>query len=201
MNTFLFGNAKSKSMIVARIGIMIAITVLTQFLCGLTGIQLLIGSVVNMFLILSALLVGIVGGVTVGVITPFIALLIGINSNVVLVPFIAIGNALLVVAYALICKLLKLYTQKSIYASIGILAVGVVVSSAVKYLFMYFVCVKLVFPLFLADKLLEKLSQLWGLIQLLAALIGGAVASSLVYPLKRLRLVGGYSQSQTENEN
>lgn len=201
MNTFLFGNAKSKSMIVARIGIMIAITVLAQFLCGLTGIQLFIGSVVNMFLILSALLVGIVGGVTVGVITPFIALLIGINSNVVLVPFIAIGNALLVVAYALICKLLKLYTQKSIYASIGILAVGVVVSSAVKYLFMYFVCVKLVFPLFLADKLLEKLSQLWGLIQLLAALIGGAVASSLVYPLKRLRLVGGYSQSQTENEN
>lgn len=188
MNKFLFGNAKNSAMVIARIAIMLALTVLVQYLTGLAKIQLLTGSFVNLFLLLSAMLTGIIGGIIVGIITPFIALLVGLNPNVVLVPFIALGNALYVVVFAFICLLFRTYSAKG-WKYLLTIIVAVAVGAAVKFLFMYLVCVKAIFPLFLPEKQVVALSTAWGVLQLFTALIGGGVAVALSYPLKKLRML------------
>lgn len=198
MNTFLFGNAKNKAMVVARIGIMAALTVLVQYLTGLAGIQLLTGSFVNLFLLLSTLLTGIVGGMTIGVITPFIALALGLNPNVVLVPFIALSNAAYVVLFAVINKWLRLDAQTEIWKKIGVLCAAVVVGAAVKFLLMFFFS-RVLFPLFLAEKMVAKLATAWGVLQLFTALIGGAVAIALYYPLKKAKLISANVSDVSEN--
>lgn len=186
MNSFLFGVANNKTSAVVRIAVMLALTVLVQYLTGLAGIQLLTGSVVNLFLILAAILTGIVGGVVVGVVTPFIALLIGINSNIVLVPFIALANALLVVAFAVIFNTDK--EKNNIVKLMLTLIFAVLIAAMLKLLFMYFICVDLILPLFLPAAAVTKLSAAWGLVQFFAALIGGGVASALFVSFKNTKL-------------
>ena len=53
---------------------MAAVTLIVQWLVGLSKIQLLTGSFVNMCLLIAAMTTGIVGGICVGIVTPFIAL-------------------------------------------------------------------------------------------------------------------------------
>jgi len=93
---FLFGNASGKASVIVRIAVMAAVTLIVQWLVGLSKIQLLTGSFVNMCLLIAAMTTGIVGGICVGIVTPFIALGLGLNPNVLLVPFIAVSNAVYV---------------------------------------------------------------------------------------------------------
>jgi len=190
MKIFLFGNAKNKAMILARIGIMTALTVLAQYLSGLLGIQLITGSIVNMFLLLSALLTGIIGGISIGVITPFIALALGLNPQVVLVPFIALSNAALVVIFAFVIKLTKVSEQQNEFKRLASLILAVILAAGVKFLLMFFFS-RVLFPLFLAPQLVDKLSIAWGVLQLFTALIGGAITVAMYYPLKRVKLAPG----------
>ncbi|MDD3832050.1 MAG: hypothetical protein PHW00_05650 [Clostridia bacterium] len=186
---FLFGQTEGKAQIIVRIAIMMGITILIQYLTGLAGIQLLTGSFVNLLLLLSVLLSGMVGGACVGIITPFIALSIGLNPNVLLVPFIALSNAILIVAFSLVCMLLRLSQREAVWQRICVLIVAVIVGALLKYLFMYFVCIKLVFPLLFPAPMVNKLSLAWGLLQLATACIGGAVATALYYPLQKVGLI------------
>ncbi|MEG1528603.1 MAG: ECF transporter S component [Clostridia bacterium] len=198
MKTFLFGNAKGKTEIIVRIAIMMALTVLMQFVTGFAKIQLLTGSFVNLFLFLSVMLTGLVGGLCVGVVTPFIALAFGLNPNILLVPFIALANGIMTATFALVCKLLKVESRE-IGWQIAIVALAIVLGATLKFLFMYFVCVKLIFPLFMADKMLKAVSVAFGVTQLFTALIGGLVATMLVYPLKRAKLLFSPAQPQEQN--
>lgn len=67
--------------------------------------QLITGTLVNLILIIMTLTVGVGSGVTIGVLSAVLALLIGIGPIFpIITPFIAIGNALLVVTYKLIVK-------------------------------------------------------------------------------------------------
>lgn len=194
--TFLFGSANGKAQIIARIAILMAATVVIQYLTGLIGggIQLLTGSFVNLFLLLSALLCGFVGGVAIGLVTPFIALAVGLNPNIVLVPFIAFSNALLVTAFTLVCFLLKLRDCKKVWEQIAVLVSGFLLGALLKFLFMYFICVQLIFLLFVQADILKapaltNLAAAWGIMQFATACIGGAVATSLYFPLKKVKLI------------
>ena len=192
-NVFLFGKARgNKTYFLTCTACLVALTVACQWLCSLAGIQLLTGSVVNMFLIFSASLVGLVGAGTVGIITPFIALALGINPNVVLVPFIALSNAIIIAVYCLSF----LFKQDAPWQGYLFKGVGVVLGATLKFVFMYFVCVKLVLPLFvesgvLPQPALKNLATAWGIIQQWAALIGGAFAVLLETLLshKKIRLI------------
>lgn len=188
MNTFLFGNAKNAAMAVARIAIMMALTVLVQYLVGLLKIQLMIGSFVNLFLLLSAMLTGLIGGIAVGFVTPFIGLLIGIAPNIALVPFIAVSNAAFVTIFSLCNYWFKLQSRKTELQKIVVLVISVVISAAVKFALMYFFA-KIIVPLFAADKIVEQVATTWGVIQLFTALIGGAAATALYYPLRAAKLI------------
>ena len=104
---FLFGNASGKASVIVRIAVMAAVTLIVQWLVGLSKIQLLTGSFVNMCLLIAAMTTGIVGGICVGIVTPFIALGLGLNPNVLLVPFIAVSNAVYVVIFGVVVWLLR----------------------------------------------------------------------------------------------
>ena len=190
MRTFLFGNAKSKAQIIARIAVMLALTLLVQYLTGLAKIQLLTGSFVNMFLLVTAMLCGMIGGITVGLITPFLGywLQIAVLPDFRIVPFIGIANALLVAAFALITLLFKVAERKGIlYIVFTVLAV--VIAAAIKFLFMYFVCAKWLFLAFLPAQLAAALAgAAFGVLQLFTALIGGGVATALSIPLRKLSI-------------
>ena len=168
--TYLFGaTAHNKTLLISTIAVLLALTVLAQFLCGLAGIQLLTGSVVNMFLLVASALCGLVGGVSVGLVTPFIALALGINPNAILVPFIALANAIYVAIYS--CN--KLFNFEKVWLNYLVKVGAVVVASFVKFCFMFFVCVKLILPLFMAEPVIAKLGATWGIIQFFAGLLGG----------------------------
>lgn len=206
---FLFGNSKGKAQIIARIAIMLTSTVVVQFAVGKLGSlipgaqQILTGSFVNLFLFLSALLCGLVGGISIGIVTPFIALLLGINPNIVLVPFIAVSNAVMVSAFSLVCYFLKLDSREKVLENVLILVIGFVLGAVLKFMIMYFVCVRLILPLFVEAEILSgnavtALAVSWGIIQLATACIGGAVMAALYYPLKKVGLLNHYYDDSKE---
>ena len=183
---FLFGNASGKASVIVRIAVMAAVTLIVQWLVGLSKIQLLTGSFVNMCLLIAAMTTGIVGGICVGIVTPFIALGLGLNPNVLLVPFIAVSNAVYVVIFGVVVWLLRVDSgsTKRFWYNLIVLAAGL------KFAFLYFVGVKWIYPLLFNVKQMETISVMMGALQWFTALIGGGAALALSYALRPARLVG-----------
>lgn len=185
-NYFLFGNAKNKTLLIARIGVMLALTLALQYITGLAGIQLLTGSVVNMMLLVATMLTGAVGGVVIGLFTPYVGFLLGLSSNVVLTPFIGVSNAIYIFLFALLLKLLGgNYGEMS---SVWKEAVGVLVGGFVKFLFLYFVTYKLLLPLVM-ETVPAALAVTFGITQFFTASIGGAAAIVVSVLLEKRKLI------------
>lgn len=189
---FLFGNATSKALVVVRIAVMMAVTVVVQWLVGLSKIQLLTGSFVNACLLLAAMATGIIGGICVGVVTPFIALGLGLNPNVLLVPFIAVSNAIYVVVFGVVVWLLRVDSgsTKRFWYNLLVSAAAVVLAAGLKFAFLYFVGVKWIYPLLFNIKQMEAIAVMMGTLQWFTALIGGGAALALSYALRPARIVG-----------
>lgn len=67
--------------------------------------QLITGTLVNFILVMMVLTVGVSSGITVGILSSILATLIGVGPIFpIITPFIAIGNAVLVVCYYFIYK-------------------------------------------------------------------------------------------------
>lgn len=115
------------------------------------------GPLVNTMLCVAAVFVGIWGGVAIGLITPIIAFWRGILPAPLgpMIPFIAIGNAVLVILYGLIEKRNKY--------------VAVIAASIVKYLVLS-AAVRFVV------QVPPKIAQMMQVPQLITALTGGAIA-------------------------
>lgn len=89
-----------------RTALLLALTLVIQMM----GFQQLItGSLVNLFLFLAVLIVGIAGGVVIGSLTPIIALSRGILPPPLapMIPFIIVGNISLVIIFGLLKKVNK----------------------------------------------------------------------------------------------
>ena len=185
---FLFGNASGKASVIVRIAVMAAVTLIV----GLSKIQLLTGSFVNMCLLIAAMTTGIVGGICVGIVTPFIALGLGLNPNVLLVPFIAVSNAVYVVIFGVVVWLLRVDSgsTKRFWYNLLVSAAAIVLAAGLKFAFLYFVGVKWIYPLLFNVKQMETISVMMGALQWFTALIGGGAALALSYALRPARLVG-----------
>lgn len=151
--------------------------------------QYLVGSVVNAILLTSAYICGTFYGIAVGVLTPWTALLVGqLNPAMVpFIPFIMIGNAILVAVFGLLCK-------KSNFGKY----IGVLLGSLLKFGFLYLSANKLIhiFGMNLKAEIEKKLIVSMGIIQLFTALIGGVIALGLIYTLfKRLNITDKISRS------
>lgn len=120
--------------------------------------QYITGPVVNFTLIIATYILGIVGGVTVGCFTPWVAFISGLMPVAFLPPIIMVGNGI----YTLTFGILKNHGMKG-------KILGVVIGAVLKYLFLSYAVTHLV-------KAPPKLIQMLSLPQLFTALVGGTIA-------------------------
>ncbi|MBU5268822.1 ECF transporter S component [Clostridium cochlearium] len=132
--------------------------------------QLFVGSIVNCILLISSLTCSTYLGVLVGALTPVLAWVIGQLPAPMgpFVPFIAIGNGIYIIFFALIYKREESFRK---YLSF-------IVSSIFKYFFLFLSSTKLIYVLNISipQKVANKLAIMMGFPQLITALIGGALA-------------------------
>ncbi len=163
---------------VTRTAILLALTVVFQsiriwlpFLPANIS-QYVIGSLVNLCLILAAITVGISSGLVIAIAAPVIAFLQGFTPFLIMVVPIALGNLVLVIMVAI------LYKRNALLA----FAAGAVV----KFLTLYLGVVKIVVPFFMpanaSSGLAAVLSIQFSWPQLITASIGGILAA-LVLPV------------------
>ena len=183
---------KKKTLWLTETAVMLALLITLQALTKPLG-QLVTGSCVNAVLAIAVLLIGMSSGITVAVISPVCAYLLGIAPNFVTVLPIMIGNVCFVV-------LLRLIAGKS-HKPVWKQPVALISAAGVKFGVLYLLVVKVICgvasgALFgkklgdivvLAPPMLKLLPTMFAWPQLFTALIGGAVAL-LIAPLLRKAL-------------
>ncbi len=151
-----------------RTAVLLALTLAVQFL-GLP--QWFTGPLVNAFLLLASLLVGMGSGVVIGLLTPWIALLRGILPPPLapMVPFIMLGNALLVIIFSLITRKREVLWLNVLALVLAASGKYLLLSQAVRYLV----------------EVPPRVAQAMQIPQLLTALAGGAIALLIGKAVKR----------------
>ena len=170
---------------ITETAIMLALLVTLQALTKPMG-QLVTGSCVNAVLAVSALVGGLGCGLTVALISPVLAFLLGIAPQILTVPAIMVGNTV----YVVLLSLLADKTGKNLVKQI----VAWAVAAAAKFAALYLVVVKIICgvmaPTLLAagtlkEPMLKVLPATFSWPQLFTALIGGPVALAIVPVLRK----------------
>lgn len=157
---------------------MIAVTQLTALIgvavaAPLLGHQFITGPVVNATLFIATVLLGTQAGIMVGLVPSVIALSIGLLPGPLapMVPYIMIGNAILVLAFGLL-------KSRSYWLAVG-------VASLLKFLFL-FATSSVVIGLLVQEELASSVASMLSYPQLLTAVAGGVLASVYLGVKKRV---------------
>ncbi len=175
---------------ITQTAIMLALLVTLQALTKGFG-QLVTGSCVNAVLAISALVGGLSCGLTVALISPVLAFVLGIAPQIVTVPAIMVGNAVFVVLLHFLADKTGKHLLKQ--------AIAWLAAAAAKFAVLYLLVVKVICGLasgvllgqklgenvLLAPPMLQKLPAMFTWPQLFTALIGGAVALLIVPVLRK----------------
>lgn len=163
-----------------RSAILIALLIVVQSVTAPMGNQILTGSLVNMILVISSIVSGLSSGLAVAIISPIMAKFFNIGPLWTLIPFIALGNAVLVVVWHLIAG------RKNIINPRRAGLVAIPVAAVAKFVTLYIGIVKIAVPILLKlpAPQAEKISAIFSIPQLITALIGGAIAF-LILPVLR----------------
>lgn len=175
---------------ITQTAIMLALLVTLQALTKPMG-QLVTGSFVNAVLAISALFAGLLSGITVAIISPVLAYLLGIAPNFVTVLPIMLGN----VCYVVLLRLIAGKSHKPIWRQ----PVALVTAAGVKFAVLYLLVVKVICGVasgallgkklgeivVLAPPMLKMLPTMFAWPQLFTALIGGGVALLIVPVLRK----------------
>lgn len=155
--------------------IFIALLIGVQFATAPLG-QLVTGSLVNLILIVSVMTYGTSTGLTVALISPIMASLIGIGPLWAIVPIIMAGNSTLVLIWRHVGKLKFSNTTFVRITTLAAAALG-------KFLVLYVGVVLIAVPLMqLPEQQAERLSAIFSVTQLITASIGG-VAAIIILPI------------------
>ena len=169
---------------ITETAVMLALLVTLQALTKPAG-QLVTGSCVNAVLAVSVLLAGLSSGITVAVLSPVLAYLLGVAPQLVTVPAIMVGNTVLVVL---------LYFIAGDCASVGKRVAAWLVAAIAKFVTLYLLVVKLICGVMapgllasgtLKEPMLKMLPTMFYLPQLITALIGGGVAVLMIPVLRK----------------
>ena len=170
---------------ITETAVMLALLVSLQAFTKPMG-QLVTGSCVNAILAVSALVGGLSCGLTVALISPVLAFLLGIAPQILTVPAIMVGNSVFVVLLALLAD----KSGKNIIKQI----VAWLVATVAKFASLYAIVVWLICG-FLSENLLasgvmkapmlKALPATFSWPQLFTALIGGALALLIVPVLRK----------------
>ena len=170
---------------ITETAMMLALLVALQALTKPMG-QLVTGSCVNGILAISALLVGLTGGLTVALISPILAYLLGIAPQILTVPAIMLGNAVFVILLSLLAGRDGRKILRRILAWI--------LSAFAKFATLYGVVVWLICGVFsrallssgmLKEPMLKALPATFSWPQLFTALIGGGIALLILPALRK----------------
>ena len=170
---------------ITETAIMLALLVTLQALTKPMG-QLVTGSCVNAILAIAALVGGLSSGLTIALVSPVLAFLLGIAPQILTVPAIMAGNSV----YVVLLHLLADQTGKNLGKQIA----AWLLASVAKFAALYFIVVKLICSV-LAESLLaagtlkapmlKALPATFSWPQLITALIGGAIALAIVPALRK----------------
>ena len=170
---------KNKTRWITETAIMLALLVILQAVTKSAG-QIVTGSCVNAVLAVSVLVSGLSSGLTVALISPFAAFLLGIGPQLLpIVPAIALGNAVFVLMLSRLCGKNPPVWRK---------ALAVAGSAGAKFLTLHLVVVRFlcnVLPL--KQPQIATFSTMFTWPQLITALIGGTLAL-LIAPVIRKAL-------------
>lgn len=170
---------------ITETAIMLALLVTLQAMTKPMG-QLVTGSCVNAILAVSALIGGLGCGITVALISPVLAFLLGIAPQILTVPAIMVGNSV----YVVLLSLLADKSGKNIVKQV----VAWLAAAAAKFAALYAIVVLLICGVLsesllasgaLKPPMLQALPATFSWPQLITALIGGAVALAIVPVLKK----------------
>lgn len=176
---------KQKIRWITQTAVMLALLVSLQALTKGFG-QLVTGSFVNAVLAVAVLIGGLGCGITVALVSPVLAFLLGIAPQILTVPAIMAGNSV----YVLLLHLLADRDGRKLIRQIAAWLVAAVAKFAVLYAVVVgLICGVLSDALLAAGTLkppmLQALPATFSWPQLVTALIGGAVALLIVPVLKK----------------
>ena len=172
---------------ITETAVMLALLVCLQALTKPMG-QLVTGSCVNAVLAITALLAGLSNGITVALVSPVCAYLLGIAPQILTVPAIMAGNTVYVVLLYFLAGKDSKKTVRQVIAWVS--------AAAAKFAALYAIVVWLICGVFsegllasgmLKAPMLTALPATFSWPQLITALIGGAVAL-LITPVLRKAL-------------
>lgn len=151
---------------ISRTAILLAIALVFQ-MGGFP--QFITGPLVNTVLYLATMIVGWQGGILIGIFTPVIAAMRGILPPPLapLIPFIALGNAILVILFFWLKSKNKIF--------------GIIIASLVKFLV-------LVSAVKLLVQVPPAIAQMMSFPQLVTALAGGFIALIIINIFKRANI-------------
>lgn len=172
---------------ITETAVMLALLVSLQALTKPLG-QFVTGSCVNAVLAVSALVGGLGSGLTIALISPVLAFLLGIAPQILTVPAIMAGNSV----YVVLLYFLADVSGKNLLRQAGAWLAAAAAKFAVLYLIVVNVICGVLAPTLLEagtlkEPMLKALPATFSWPQLVTALIGGAVAL-LIVPMVRKAL-------------
>jgi hypothetical protein len=169
----------TRTKFITHLVILISLTLCVEML-GLP--QPVTGPLVNMMLILTTLILNPAAGVSLGCISPLVAVLRGQLPAILLpmVPFIMVGNALLVLVFG---ALRKKYPPATAPLLSPINWIALVAGSAVKFLWLWGAA-RIVLPVFLGVRVEAKFIAMMAMPQFITAVIGSILALAIYQTLK-----------------
>ncbi len=172
---------------ITETAVMLALLVALQAITKPMG-QLVTGSFVNAVLAVSALVAGLSSGITVALISPVLAYLLGIAPQILTVPAIMAGNVIYVV---LLCRIAGKDSRKIARQILAWVSAAVAKFAALYAIVVWLICGVFAEGLLasgaMKPPMLKMLPATFSWPQLFTALIGGAVAL-LITPVLRKAL-------------
>lgn len=161
---------------ITRTAVLLALTVAFQ---GLKLGQFITGPLVNAVLYISTSTVGMLSGVVIGAVTPWVALLVGILKPALapVVPFIMLGNALLAIVFSLVRPINRY--------------LAIVVASITKFCILYGATKFLL-------SLKPPIAQAMQFPQLITAVIGGILAIIVLSVLNSIGIAPQLERNKTK---
>jgi riboflavin transporter FmnP len=169
----------SKTKFITRTAVILALAVMFQNLRYLIGAMpnsnLIIGSLVNLTIIVATGSVGLLSGIIVSLVTPIVAFYQGHLPHFFLAPVTMLGNCVFAVIFYLLIKS-KLTQPVST-------ALGIVSGAIIKWIVLYWLGIKIVLDLFIPDMPAQKASVIaaaFNIPQIITALIGGILGAVII---------------------
>ena len=176
---------KQRILWITRTAIFTALIIVMQAVTSVFGTTLITGSIVNLILIITVMTCGYASGLTVALISPVIAKLVGIGPLWELIPFILIGNVTLVSVWHFL-------GNKKNWKPAVVSVTTLICAAVAKFLVLYVGIVLFAVPILLKLPAPQAavVSNMFSIPQLFTALVGGSLACIMLPTLKKAIVKG-----------